>query len=49
LMLSDQEEIRRAAVDRARAVLHSRIDLDLPEHQQLISTPHWRLMVAKAN
>jgi N utilization substance protein B len=28
LMLSDQEEIRRAAVDRARAVLHSRIDLD---------------------
>jgi N utilization substance protein B len=28
LMLSDQEEIRRAAVDRARAVLCSRIDLD---------------------
>ena len=28
LMLSDQEEIRRAAVDRARAVLRSRIDLD---------------------
>ncbi|GDX72471.1 N utilization substance protein B [Cyanobium sp.] len=28
LMLSDQEEIRRAAVDRARAVLRSRSDLD---------------------
>ena len=30
-------------------LLDSRIDLNLPEHQQLISTPHWRLMVAKAN
>lgn len=30
-------------------LLDNRIDLDLPAHEQLIGTPHWRLMVAAAS